>query len=171
MKEKKTSHKPILFYAVLAAILILMLNALVFPKLAQSSQVTEVDYGTFLRYIEEGKVKTVEVRDEESLIAFLALDDSGEEKVYITTAMDDPGLVERLYNQEPPIQFSRVLPEESSPLISFLLTWILPSILFYLLGVWLMRSMQKRIPGVTFVLQDVIYRFIIPYSLSQAAGI
>ncbi len=147
MKEKKTSRKPILFYAVLAAILILMLNALVFPKLAPSSQVTEVDYGTFLRYIEEGKVKTVEVRDEESLIAFLALDDSGEEKVYITTAMDDPGLVERLYNQEPPIQFSRVLAEENSPLISFLLTWILPSILFYLLGVWLMRSMQKRIPG------------------------
>lgn len=70
MKEKKTSRKPILFYAALAAILILILNALVFPKLAQSSQVTEVDYGTFLRYIEEGKVKTVEVRDEESLIAF-----------------------------------------------------------------------------------------------------
>ena len=48
MKEKKTSHKPILFYAVLAAILILILNALVFPKRAQSSQVTELDYGTFL---------------------------------------------------------------------------------------------------------------------------
>ncbi|MEY8382078.1 ATP-dependent zinc metalloprotease FtsH [Christensenellaceae bacterium 44-20] len=146
MKEQKTSKKPILFYCIVAIILLMLLNALVFPKVLQP-RVTEVDYGTFLRFIDEGKIKTVEIQDEEQRIAFLAVDESGEEKVYITTAMNDPNLVDRLYQKDSKIAFSRVLPQENSPLLNFLYTWILPSVAFYLLGLWLMRSMQKRVPG------------------------
>ncbi len=111
----------------------LVLNAFVFPQVMKTKS-DGSRLRTFLRYLDEGKIKTVEVQDEENRIAFLAKDENGEEKVYTTAKMDDPNLVDRIYNKDPKIQFSRVLAQENSPLLNFLLTWILPSLLFLSAG-------------------------------------
>lgn len=143
MEEKKTPKKPLIFYYFVAMMALMLLNALVFPHLLRG-QITEVDYGTFLSRVESGSVSRVEV--EENQIAFIAKDDNGKDAVYITGRMDDPGLVERLY-EKGGIVFSEVIPQQNSPLLNFILTWILPVVFFVLIGQLLMRFMQKRMGG------------------------
>jgi cell division protease FtsH len=142
MKEKNNPKKPIIYYYIIALVMVLLLNALIFPTLMKQ-QITQVDYGTFLHKIDEGKVKSVEVQD--THIAFTALNDTGKETVYMTGRMEDPQLVNKLY--EAKVEFSKVTPTENSPLINFIFSWVLPIVVFVAIGQLFASSMQKRMGG------------------------
>ena len=141
-EQKKTPKKPLIFYYIIAMLVLLLLNALLFPTLL-GNQVKQVDYGTFLAKIDADQVKEVEVQENE--IVFVTTGDDGKEEVCVTGKMDDPDLVSRLQNSS--AQFSRDIPKENSPLLNFLLTWVLPILFFVAIGQLLMRSMQKRMSG------------------------
>ncbi|MDD2481338.1 MAG: ATP-dependent zinc metalloprotease FtsH [Lutispora sp.] len=142
MNPEKNPKKPVIYYYIIAMTIVLLLNAFVFPEILKQ-QVTKVDYGTFLTQIENGKVKTVEIQDNQ--IAFVAIDEAGKENVYVTGRLDDPELVKRLHNGK--IEFSRVIPKENSPLLNMMLTWIFPIIIFIGIGQLFANSMQKRMGG------------------------
>ena len=143
MEEKKTPRKPLIFYYFVVMMVLMLLNALVFPSFLRG-KITEVDYGTFLSQVDSGNVLQVEV--DESQIAFIAKGAEGKEAVFVTGRMDDPGLVERLH-QQGGIVFSEVIPRKNSPLLNFILTWILPVVFFVAIGQLLARMMQKRMGG------------------------
>ncbi len=142
MKDNKNPKKPLIYYYGIALVVVLLLNALVFPYLLRQ-EINQVDYGTFLNMVESGKVKKVEVQDQQ--IVFTTRDNSNKEIVNITGRMDDPELANRLLNAK--IEFSRVIPRENSPLINFIINWILPIGFFLAMGQLLSRTMQKRMGG------------------------
>jgi cell division protease FtsH len=141
MDDQKKPKKPLLFYYVITLGIVMVFNLFLFPALLKS-KVSQVDYGTFLRQVEAGRVKTVEIQ--ETKIGFI-IEEQGKEKVYITGKMDDPGLVERLYTSG--AEFSRVFPKEMSLLMNFVLTWIVPIGIFALLGKLLTNKLQKAMGG------------------------
>lgn len=143
MNDPKNQRKPIIFYYMITMIVVMLLNAYIFPSILDQ-QVTKVDYGTFLAQIEKGNVKSVEVQDKQ--IGFTAVDEKGTEKVYITGRMEDPDLTNRL-NEAKVDNYSRVIPKENSPLLNFILTWILPIGIFFAVGQLLASSMKKRMGG------------------------
>ena len=105
--------------------------------------VTEVDYKTFVAMIEEGSVESVLVED--SRIEFTALNDEGEEAVFITGRMEDPALTERLLATN--AKFTQEIIPEESPLLNFFLIWILPMVLLYAFWNFMMRRLQGRVGG------------------------
>ncbi|MBP1763629.1 MAG: cell division protein FtsH [Firmicutes bacterium] len=139
MEEEKAPKKPLIYYYALAILMIILLNALVFPSLFKQP-VTQVDYGTFLKQLTNGAVTKVEIQ--ETQIDFIAKNEAGKDTAYVTGRMDDPGLVNRLYGAG--VEFNHVIPQENSPLMNFLLTWILPIGLFFVIGQFLAGQMQKR---------------------------
>ncbi|AFL99654.1 ATP-dependent metalloprotease FtsH [Desulfitobacterium dehalogenans ATCC 51507] len=143
MNGKQTPKKPLIYYSLIALLILLFLNAFVFPELLKR-QITQVDYGSFLSYLESGAISEVEVQDNQ--IAFVTKDSTGKETVFVTGAMDDPELVNRL-KAAGVDKYSQVIPRENSPLMNFLLTWILPMILLF--GLWhlLGNLMQKKMGG------------------------
>ncbi len=142
MKEHKNSKKPIIYYYIITIIIVMLLNAFVFPAILRQ-QITQVDYGTFLTKIDSGKVKAVEVQDDQ--IAFIAVDEKGKENAYVTGRMDDPGLTDRLYAAG--VKFTKDIPKETSPILDYLLTWIIPIIIFIGIGQLLTNSMRKKMGG------------------------
>jgi len=145
MEEKKNPKKPLIYYYLIAVLVLLMLNTMVFPLLLKEN-VTEVDYGKFLDLVAAGKVKKVEITDQQ--IAFIAVNNQNEEEVYITGRIDDPELVSRLYaDGKSNIEFSKVIPKENSPFVNFIFTWILPMGLFIALGQLFSSQMQKKMGG------------------------
>ena len=139
MEEEKAPKKPLIYYYALAILMIILLNALVIPSLFKQS-VTQVDYGTFLKQLTNGTVTKVEIQ--ETQINFIAKNEDGKDTAYVTGRMDDPGLVNRLYGAG--VEFNHAIPQENSPLMNFLLTWVLPIGLFFLIGQFLAGQMQKR---------------------------
>ncbi len=146
MNTKKNPKKPLIYYYTIAMIVLMLLNTFVFPSLLKQ-QITEVDYGTFLKQIESGNVKEVEVQ--ENQIAFIALDKDEKEGLFITGKMDDPDLVNRLYElyNHKEIKFSEIIPKERSPLANFLLTWIIPILFFIGIGQLFSRNLQGKFGG------------------------
>lgn len=142
MKEHNNPRKPIVYYYIITMVLVMLLNAYIFPSIVKQ-QITQVDYGTFLTQIESGKIKAVEIQDNQ--IAYTAIDESGEEIIYVTGKVDDPELVNRLITAD--IKFSQVIPRENSPLMNFIMSWVLPLIFFIGMGQLLAGSMQKRMGG------------------------
>lgn len=144
MQEEKGPKRSIIYYYLIALLVILLLNIFVLP-IIQNKNITEVDYGTFLKQVEKGNVQKVEIN--ENQIAYLTKnkDKQGEQQIYVTGVMDDPDLVNRLY--EAGVSFEKVIPKENSPLVNFLLSWILPMFLFIGLGRLFARQLQKRIGG------------------------
>lgn len=142
MDLKDNPKKPLYFYYLIAMGIILIFNTFILPTLMKM-QITQVDYGTFLKLVESGHVESVEVQDD--LIAFTAVDETGREIVFVTGRMDDPDLVNRLYNAD--VQFTKVIPRENSPLVNFLLSWILPMVFFIGIGQFLIKRLQNRIGG------------------------
>ncbi|MBC8531914.1 ATP-dependent zinc metalloprotease FtsH [Gehongia tenuis] len=136
IKEKK----PIIFYYIIALIILICLNAFLFPSMNRIS-VEEVDYGTFLTQLDDKNIAQVEI--DEKQIAYTLKDN--DKKVFITGLMDDPDRVNRL--QESGAQYSKVIPQENSPLVDFLLYWILPIGLMVLVGQLFFRAMKKRMGG------------------------
>ena len=127
--QPKGPKKPVFYYFIIAMTIVMLLNALVFPTLLQQ-QITKVDYGTFLTQVEKGNIKSVEV--DENQIAFNTNNEENKEgkaKVYVTGRMDDPDLVNRLHDAN--VKFEKVIPKETSPLLSFILLWIVPGLIFF----------------------------------------
>ncbi len=144
MKDGQTTKKPLIYYALIAIGILMLLNAFVFPMML-SSRITEVDYGTFLTWLEEGKVLEVQKEENEILFATKVEGDDSKVAIYSVVAFEDAKLVDRLLDAG--VKFGQVNTSESSPLISFLLTWVLPGVFFYLLGMLLFRQMQKMNGG------------------------
>jgi cell division protease FtsH len=140
-RQPSNPRQPLIVYLLIAIGIVLLLNAFIFPMLLKES-IKETDYGTFLRAVEEGRVTAVHIRNEQ--IAFSVIE-NGEERVYVTGAMDDPNLVDRLYGAG--VEFNRTIPKENSPLVNFLLAWVLPLVLFIAIGQFLMNRLFKRMGG------------------------
>lgn len=140
MKEVKPPRKPLIYYGLLAVLILLVLNALVVP-LFDKQQVKEVDYGKFLNMVEDGQVKEVEIKESE--IAFTTKSD--DKTSYETGRVEDSELVDRLYNAD--VKFTQDIPKENSPLLNFFLFWILPILIFIVIGQFIFRSMQKKMGG------------------------
>lgn len=141
-KKPQKPKKPLIVYYAITMFILFALNAFVFPPLLKQ-QITEVDYSTFLTQVENGAVSEVEIKANQ--INFIANDESGTNKAYTTGKVTDPDLVNRLLDKG--VQFSQVFPKETSPLMSFLLTWILPIIFFLAIGQLLTSQMRKRMGG------------------------
>jgi cell division protease FtsH len=142
VEVKNNQKKPIINYIIIGLIIVTVLNAFVFPLIAKQ-QIKEVDYGTFLTAVDKGRVETVEIK--ENQIGYTLKDSTDDELVYVTGRMDDPELVNRLYSEK--VEFTKVIPKETSPLIAFLVSWILPLILFIAVGQYLMSKMAGRMGG------------------------
>ncbi|HBF6777033.1 TPA: ATP-dependent zinc metalloprotease FtsH [Clostridioides difficile] len=141
MDEHKPQKRSALYYYTVIIIVVMFLNALIFPSLMDKKMV-EIDYGKFLTMLDTGKVKSVEI--ENNRIA-INPSSSKDKNIYITGRMDDPKLVDRLKNAK--VEFTKVIPKENSPLLSILLTWIIPIGILMLFGNLMMKSMQKRMGG------------------------
>ncbi|RBP41621.1 ATP-dependent zinc metalloprotease FtsH [Garciella nitratireducens] len=141
MHEEKGPKKSIIYYYVIVLLIILLINIFILP-IIQNKNIIEVDYGTFLKQVEKGNVKKVEIDGNQ--ITYL-VKNKDEKQIYVTGVMDDPDLVNRLY--EAGVSFERVVPKENSPFVNFLLSWILPMFLFIGLGQLFARQLQKRIGG------------------------
>ncbi len=142
--EQKPSKKPLIYYAVLAALMVLLLNAFFFPW-ALENQVIEVGYDQFRDMVIAGQVQEVARSDQEGLITFLATDEEGKERIYKTGLWPDEGLTELLLEQD--VHFAESIPTQASPLMSFLLTWILPVLFFVFLGQLLSRRLMNSMGG------------------------
>ncbi len=141
MKEVKNNKRPLIFYYVLAMIVLLLLNLLLVPKI-NSAQIEDSTYGNFLEMLDKGEVKEVQVDSQDSVIYFT--DGSGQK--YQTGLMNDYKLVDRLYDAGI-TDFETPIVQQMSPILSFVLSWILPIVVIYFLGMLLMRSVQTRIGG------------------------
>ena len=144
MKDGQTTKKPLIYYALIAIGILMLLNAFVFPMML-GSRITEVDYGTFLTWLEDGKILEVQKEENEILFATKVEGDDSKVAIYSVVAFEDAKLVDRLLDAG--VKFGQVNTSESSPLISFLLTWVLPGVFFYLLGMLLFKQMQKMNGG------------------------
>lgn len=143
MKEQPNppSKKPLLYYALIATLVLMLLNAFVFPLL-MTPRVTQVSYDEFRRMLEEDKISVVELQEDGRALFFQAKDDSGAQRIYSTGLFPDAELQQRL--AESGVQYSAIVPQENSSLMNFLLTWIFPTLIMVLPMVLLWRMMQKR---------------------------
>ena len=139
MNEVKKPKKPLIFYYVLVLIVMLLINMLLVPYLAEK-QVKEVDYGTFMEMTENKEIGQVEISDNEILFT----DKSGN-NYYKTGVISDDGLVDRLYQSG--AQFSSEIVQQMSPLMNLLLTWVLPLVIFIGLGQWMSKKLMQKMGG------------------------
>ena len=139
MKEVKPPRKPLFYYYGIALVVLLLINFLLVPLVARHA-VQEVDYGTFMTMTENKEVGKVEVEDNQ--IIFTNKDGS---KIYKTGPMNDPDLTQRLYDAG--AEFTRDIVEQTSPLLSVVLTWVLPIVLFIAVGQLMAKKLTDRAGG------------------------
>ena len=139
MKEVKSPKKPLIYYYGIVLLVILIFNMVVAPLL-ETHQVKEVDYGTFMKMIEEKNIGNVEVDDSE-----IVFTDKEEQQIYKTGKMDDATLTDRLYAAG--ATFTRNITGEMSPLLSFFLSVILPIAIFAILGQYMAKKMMSQAGG------------------------
>ncbi len=151
--ENKTQvppKRPFIFYAIIAGIIIMLLNVFLFPSMMQPT-VTEVGYDEFLDMIDQNQVTEVAYDEYNGEFVFVCGTDQ-EAKYYKTGIWPDDGqrLLQQL-QEHPDIKFSASIPTQTNPLLSFLLTWILPVIFFFLIGElsyhWMKKRMKDQLPG------------------------
>ena len=144
MNEVKTPKKPLIVYYAIAILVVLLINTLLVPMVSQA-RVKYVDYGTFIQMTEEDKISEVQVQDNQ--IVFITKEDEANKNAvyYRTGKMDDPELTSRL--SEHCVRFDKKIVEETSPLLSFLLSFVFPIVLFIALGQLLTRQLMKRMGG------------------------
>ena len=140
-EQPKPNKKPFFYYAMIAMLILMLLNAFVFPSL-MTPRVTEVSYDKFLDMLSGGQVTVVELQENERELYFKAADENGAERIYSTGVFPDADLQKRL--SESGVTFSAVAPQENSTLMNFLFTWIFPTLILILPMVLLWRMMQKR---------------------------
>ena len=140
MKEVKSPKKPLIFYYGIALLVIVLFNVIVSPLLIKA-RVVEVDYGTFMSMIEQKKIGNVEVKNDQ--IIFTEKDN--EKVIYKTGAMNDPTLTQRLYDSG--AKFSKDIETTTSPIVSFLLTFVLPLLIFIGLGQYMAKKLMEQAGG------------------------
>lgn len=139
MHEVKTPKRPLIYYYGIVLLILLLFNFLAMPWLAQR-QIEEVDYGTFMSMTEQKQIGKVEIQSNQILFT-----NADESKVYKTGLMDDPDLVSRLYDSG--AEFSSDITEQMSPFLSLLLTWVLPIVIFIIIGQVLTKKMMNKAGG------------------------
>ena len=139
MKEVKSPKKPLLFYYAIALLIIVLFNVIVTPLLVKG-RVTEVDYGTFMSMIEEKNIGSVEIEDTQ-----IVFTDKDNTKIYKTGVMNDPTLTQRLYDSG--ATFSKDIDQTMSPVLSLLLTFVLPLMIFIGLGQYLSKKLVEQAGG------------------------
>ncbi len=139
MQEVKSPKKPLLYYYGVVLLVLLVFNLIVTPLLLKE-EVTEVDYGTFMSMTEDKNIGQVQVEDQQ-----IVFTDKDEKNVYKTNAMDDPQLTERLY--ESGAKFSKDVDASTSPLLSLLITGILPMLIFIGLGQYMAKKLRDQMGG------------------------
>ena len=141
MKQVQKPKKPMIFYYVIALAVILLLNLLLFPRLLEP-KVTEVDYGKFLQMVDNNEISEVQIQSNEIIFS----DKSSPANYYKTGVMNDYKLVDRLY-EAGITEFGTPIIEQMSPLMEFLLTWVIPIVVMVALGQWLMKRMTSKMMG------------------------
>lgn len=141
-KKPQPPKKPVLFYYGIIMLVLVLLNAFVVPYIAERS-IKEADYNEFLDDLEAGKVS--EVTLDSDVIYYVEKDKDNKEQIYKTGRIADLQEVERLH--EAGVVFSEEIPTKMNPFLSILLTWVLPFVLMWFVGSWLMRKMMKNMGG------------------------
>ncbi len=144
MNEVKKPRKPLIFYYCIVLICLILFNSIAVPWLMER-QVKEVDYGTFISMTEKKQVDRVDLDSQENVIYFT----DKEEQIYKTAMVEDAGLTERLYNAG--ISFYGQEIRQTSPILTILLSWILPLIVIVLIGQYMSKKMMKKAGGDNFM--------------------
>lgn len=139
MKEVKSPKKPLIYYYSIAIIIILLFNLLIAPMI-MDKQVTQVDYGKFMRMIDDGNIGSVQVEDTQIIFT-----DKKEANIYKTGLMNDPTLTQKLY--ESGAEFAKDIDQTMSPLMSVLLTIVLPMLIFIGLGQYMSKKLIQQAGG------------------------
>lgn len=141
MQEVRKPKKPLIFYYGVVLIILLLFNFLAMPWLAQR-QVQQVDYGTFIEMAENQELGRVEVQEQDNQILFTNKDNTA---IYKTGMMPDPDLTQRL--KDSGAKFSGEIIEQANPIISFLVSWVLPIVIFVAIGQYMSKKMMERAGG------------------------
>ena len=139
MKEVKPSKKPLAIYYAIVLLVLLVINLVVMPWLAER-QVQEVDYGTFMSMTEQENIGKVDIQSNQIIFT-----DKDNKQIYKTGLMNDPSLTERLYDAG--AQFSSEIVEQGSPVLSFLLWFVLPILLFSFIGTQMNKKLREKAGG------------------------
>ncbi len=139
MKEVKTPQKPLAVYYAIVLVLLLLLNFVLVPWVSER-QIQEVDYGTFMSMTQNSEIGKVDIEDNQ--ILFTNKDNT---QVYKTGLMNDPGLTERLYDSG--AQFSSEIVEQASPVVSFLVSFVLPIVIFVAIGNYMSKKLMEKAGG------------------------
>lgn len=141
MNEVKKPKKPLISYYCIVLLILILFNSLAMPWLMEH-QIKDVDYGTFIQMTEDGQVGRVNIKEQSNTIVFT---DKEEKTIYQTAMVDDPDLTDRLYQAG--VSFYGEEIKQTSPIISFLMTWILPLLIFGVIGELLARQFMKKAGG------------------------
>lgn len=141
MNEVKKPKKPLISYYCIVLLILILFNSLAMPWLMEH-QIKDVDYGTFIQMTEDGNVGRVNIKEQSNTIVFT---DKEEKTIYQTAMVDDPDLTDRLYQAG--VSFYGEEIKQTSPILSFLMTWILPLLIFGVIGELLARQFMKKAGG------------------------
>ena len=141
MNEVKKPKKPLISYYCIVLLILILFNSLAMPWFMEH-QIKDVDYGTFIQMTEDGQVGRVNIKQQSNTIVFT---DKEEKTIYQTAMVDDPDLTDRLYQAG--VSFYGEEIKQTSPIISFLMTWILPLLIFGVIGELLARQFMKKAGG------------------------
>ncbi len=141
MKEVKDPKRTWINYYIIVLLIMLVLNAVIMPRVEEAS-IREVPYNVFMQLTEDKKIDTVQIQSDSNEILFTEKDENG---IYKTGLMNDPDLTERLYNAG--ANFSTSIKRTTTPLESFLFNWVIPILIFYAIGQFMMKRMQDRMGG------------------------
>ena len=139
-KDTDQNKKPLIYYMAIAISVIMLLNAFVFPMLLQR-QVQEIGYSDFLKMVDAKQVSEVSMDESGEQLIFIAKDENGQDGIYKTAVFPDDSLRQRL--EDAGVSFSAQIPTQNNPLISFIVSWVIPIALFWALG----RILSKRMMG------------------------
>ena len=141
MQEVKKPKKPLIYYYLIVMAVLLLINLLAMPKLAEQ-QIEDVDYGTFMTMTENKQIGQVEVQQQENQILFT---DKKNTTVYRTGMMPDDDLTQRLFDSG--AEFSGEIIQQTDPWITLLVSWVLPIVIFIAIGQYISRKMIKNAGG------------------------
>ncbi len=141
MNEVRQPKKPMIYYYIIVLLVLLLFNVLAMPWISQR-QIRQVDYSTFITMTENKEIGQVEIKNQDNQILFTDKDNTA---VYKTGIVDDPDLTQRLYDSG--AEFSGEIVEQMSPLLSFLISWVLPIAIFIGIGQYMSKKIMKKAGG------------------------
>ena len=141
MNEVKRPKKPLVYYYGIILLVLVLFNLLAMPRIAER-QVIEVDYGTFMSMTEKGEIGRAEIQEQENRILFT---NKEETEIYKTAMVEDPDLTNRLHDAGIPFYGQEI--QQESPILSFLLTWVLPLVIFIAIGQFMSKKLMDRAGG------------------------